>query len=100
MSDIDKVRHSAEKNADRAAGIFDEAKDRFSDLADDAKARGEKLLARAKNRGSDLWDDAQDQGKDAWKDLQTVVRKNPGAALGCAFVAGALLYALFGRKED
>jgi len=100
MSDNDKVKHAVEKNAERATGLLDEAKERFSDFADDARARGEKLIARAKDRGNELWDDAQEQGKDTWKDITTVIRKNPGAAVGCALVAGAVLYALFGRRED
>ena len=100
MNDGHHERHSVEKDGNRGVGLFDEAKERISDLTDDARARGEKLIGQVKDRGSELWDDAKTQGNDAWKGIQTLIQKNPGKAVGYAFVAGAIFYALFRRREN
>src|SRR5258708_318250 len=100
MNEINKVKQSLEKNADRANDILDGVKDRFSGLVEEAKGKGEELLDEVQDRGNKLWNKAQDRGQDAWKDTKTWITKHPGPAVGYAFLAGALLYAFFGRRED
>ncbi len=101
MNDLhNKTKHSVEKSADRATSLLDEASDKFTGLVEDAKDKGQELIEQAKGRGVELIDDAQERGQDAWKDLKKWVQKNPGTALGWSIAAGAILYAVFTRKED
>jgi len=55
---------------------------------------------RFKRRGSELLDDAQDQGQRALRSSRTWITRNPGAAVGYAFLAGAVLSLVFGRRKN
>ena len=100
MNDLHKTKNAIEKSADHATSLLDEASERFTGIVDDAKEKGQELIEQAKDRGVGLLDDAQEKGQDAWKDLKRWVQKNPGTALGWSIAAGALMYAVFNRKED
>jgi len=100
MSEITKAKHTLNRNAERATGIWDEAKDKLADLADDAKEKGDELLSEVRESGNKAWDNVQDQGDEVWKGIKRFVSKNPGPSIGWAAVAGAVLYAILTRKDD
>jgi len=99
MHDTHKVRHSAEKNVNQAAKAFSDAKERVYDAADEAKEKGQALYEDALDRGNDFVEGVRNHGEDTWSDVKTWVRKNPGAAIGCAVAAGFVLSALL-RSDD
>jgi len=74
------IRHQSEKVA---SGVLEEVRSKSKEMA-----------GRAKERGAEIIDDAQASGQRAWKDAKGWVARNPGWALGTAFVAGALAKAL------
>jgi len=100
MSETSKLKHAAEKETNLADSLIEEAREKISDITDEARARGEKLVKTAKNKANDLWEDVEDESISAWKDAQTLVKKHPGPAIGCAIVLGGLLYAIFSRDRD
>jgi ElaB/YqjD/DUF883 family membrane-anchored ribosome-binding protein len=84
---------TVQRKINSETGLLEDVKERISDFAGD-------VASKLKDKGSDIWDDVQDRGQGAWKDAKMFVRKNPGEAIGIAFVAGLLAYALLSRKSD
>jgi hypothetical protein len=63
----------------------------------DSKDRLYVIAEEAKRRGTDLIEDAQTQGARALRGSRSWVIRNPGAAVGFAFVAGVVATALVRR---
>lgn len=76
-----KSRHSTD-TSDRLARMTEEARTRF------------------RRRGGELLDDAQDQGERALRTSRGWIAKNPGAAVGYAFLAGAVVSFMLRRKNS
>jgi hypothetical protein len=56
--------------------------------------------SRFKKRGNELLEDAQDQGERYLRSGKTWITRNPAAAVGYAFLAGAVLSLVFGRRRS
>jgi len=81
-------------------GLVAEAKGRFSDLTKEAMSVEGEVIDEAKKRGAELLENAQATGQKAWKRTARWIGKNPGSAVGVAFVIGVVLKSWFGRSEE
>ena len=92
MAETHKLKNHVERKINQETGMFEDVKERIVDFAED-------LTDKLKEKGVNAWEDVQERGQDTWKDVKTFVRKNPGAAVGIAFVTGFVAYALIRRKD-
>ena len=74
------------------SAVGTEVRERLNRFTDEARTR-------IKKSGEELLEDAQSQGERALKSSRTWISKNPGAAVGYAFLAGVIAYGWFGRKS-
>ena len=58
------------------------------------------ISSRFKRRGNEMLEDAQDQGERALRSGRTWISRNPTAAVGYAFLAGAVVSLIFGRRRS
>ncbi len=70
-----------------------------ADAGNRLSAFTEEARARLKKRGGELLSEAQGQGERAIKSSRGWVIKNPGLAVGCAFLVGAATTALIRRRK-
>jgi ElaB/YqjD/DUF883 family membrane-anchored ribosome-binding protein len=93
MTEAQKLKNHVERKINQETGMLEDVKERIADFAED-------LSDKLKETGANAWEDVQERGQDAWKDVKVFVRKNPGAAIGVAFVTGLLAYALINQRRD
>jgi hypothetical protein len=58
------------------------------------------ISSRFKRRGNEMLEDAQDQGERYLRTGRTWITRNPTAAVGYAFLAGAVISLIFGRRKN
>ena len=102
MKTLNRVAHTVLGNNHRHGSIIDKTRGRFSNLTKEAMSIEGDIVDAAKKRGGELLESAQEKGQQAWKGTSKWIQKNPGSAVGAAFVLGVVLKALFGsgRKEE
>jgi|CXWL01.1.fsa_nt_gi ElaB/YqjD/DUF883 family membrane-anchored ribosome-binding protein len=52
------------------------------------------------NVNGEMFEDAQEKGRQALKNTENWIKRNPGSAIGAAFVSGVVLNALLRRKKE
>lgn len=71
----------------------------YADAGNRLSAFTEEARARLKKRGGEILAEAQGQGERAIKSSRGWVIKNPGLAVGCAFLVGAVTTAMIRRRR-
>ena len=112
----DEARRTAEELGRDAAEAVDAARHRGAEFLDNAHEKGAEFIGHARHRGARYADHARDEARrlyhegerhaaeaagyaeDYYDELATMVRRNPGPALGIAVCVGFVLGLVVARR--